>query len=185
MANQPGGEIIEFHIRKVKQGTVSGFVHDTLRPGDRVHVEGPFGSSYLREAHGGSIVAVAGGSGLAPVLSIIGSTLGSATDRPIHVYVGARTVEDLYGLETLNARQGRHGNLKVETVLSEGTDRRFRPGLVGEAVRSDLRDMDGWKAYVAGPPPMVDAVREVAKAAGLSETDFHADEFFTPEEAAH
>ena len=51
-----------------------------------------------------------------------------------------------------------------------------------DAVAEDLADFDGWKAYVAGPPPMVDAAMDVVFARGLRPENMHADVFFTPEE---
>ena len=51
-----------------------------------------------------------------------------------------------------------------------------------QAVAEDLEDLDGWKAYVAGPPPMVDAAMEVAFGRGLRREDMHADVFFTPDD---
>lgn len=182
MANQPGDHILEFHVRRVKQGTVSKSIHEALQPGDHVKIEGPFGSSYLCGNHDGPVLAVAGGSGLAPMLSIVGSALSSGMRQPIHLYVGARTARDLYALETLAKWQSHHGNLRVAPVLSEEAHDHFQTGIVAAAVQYDHADMDGWKAYVAGPPPMVDAVREVTASAGLPEIDFHADSFFTPEE---
>ena len=55
-------------------------------------------------------------------------------------------------------------------------------GRATDAVVEDLADFDGWKAYVAGPPPMVDAAMDVVFARGLRPEDMHADVFFTPEE---
>ena len=62
MANTPGDPVLEFHIRRVPDGAVSNFVGDALQPGDEVRVEGPYGSSWLRDAHRGPIVALAGGA---------------------------------------------------------------------------------------------------------------------------
>ena len=71
MANHPDGELLEFHVRHVPRGQASGFVFTNLRPGDELTVSGPFGSAFLRENHRGPILAIAGGSGLAPIKSIV------------------------------------------------------------------------------------------------------------------
>ena len=53
-----------------------------------------------------------------------------------------------------------------------------------DAIAMDLQDFDGWKAYVAGPPPMVEAAMQIVTERGLRPEDLHADVFFTPGEAS-
>src|SRR5262245_59494422 len=70
MANTPGEPGLEFHIR-ILAGGLSAQIRERLKVGDTVRVSGPFGTSYLREAHPGPIIAIAGGTGLAPIRSIV------------------------------------------------------------------------------------------------------------------
>jgi naphthalene 1,2-dioxygenase ferredoxin reductase component len=145
-----------------------------------VRVSGPFGSAYLRESHAGPIVAVAGGSGLAPVRSIVTTALRADPARRIHLYLGVRAERDVYGEEELRALAARHPGLSVDIVLSEpepGSAR--RAGFVGAAVDADLGDTTGFKAYVAGPPPMVDHVQRVLAAKGMQPRDLHTDPFYS------
>ena len=184
MANWPGDPELEFHIRRVPGGAATGRIHALLKLGDVVTVEGPFGSSYLREKHAGPILCVAGGSGLAPVKSIVETALAHGMRQPIHVYFGARAERDLYLVDHFEELEARHTNLTFTPVLSEAPPQpMWRTGFVTDAVGQDLHDLDGWKAYVAGPPAMVDAAMAVATARGLRPEDLHADVFFTPEEA--
>lgn len=184
MANPPGAGELEFHIRLVPDGATSGVLH-ALRPGDRVRIEAPRGTAHLRALHAGPILAVAGGSGLAPILSILAMAIDLGMRQPIRIYLGARTEHDLYGLDVLGELGRRHGDIDVTPVLSQSdgpTDR--RTGLVHEAVAADMADLDGWKCYAAGPPAMIDALTETTLAAGLRQEDLHADAFFTPEQPA-
>ena len=71
MAGTSPDNTLEFHIRLVPQGRVTGYVANELRVGDTVRVSGPMGSAYLRRQHTGSMLCVAGGTGLAPILSIV------------------------------------------------------------------------------------------------------------------
>ena len=103
--------------------------------------------------------------------------------QPIHVYFGVRAERDLYLTGHFQALAERHSNLTFAPVLSEAPSAQHRSGLVTQAVAEDLSDLDGWKAYVAGPRPMVDAAMEMAFALGLHRQDMHADVFFTPETA--
>ena len=181
MANRPGQSSLEFHIRRVPGGVTSEHVHSRLKPGDPVTLECPLGSSYLRQHHSNPILCIAGGSGLAPVNSIVETALAHGMKQPIHVYFGARSERDLYLLDHLDALVRRHGNLTFTAVLSEAHSARYRHGFVTRAVAEDFSNLDGWKTYVAGPPPMVDAAMAVAFARGLRREDMHADVFFTPE----
>jgi hypothetical protein len=89
---------------------------------------------------------------------------------------------DLYLLEQFQALAAYHEQLSFTPVLSETASDSYRTGLVSTAVSEDLGDLDGWKAYVAGPPAMVEATMAGATAAGLRSLDLHADIFFTPDE---
>lgn len=181
MANGHGDDGLEFHIRRVPGGMTSEHVHGALKIGGRATLEYPLGSSFLRLHHSGPILCIAGGSGLAPIKSIVETALAHGMTQPIRVYFGVRTERDLYLVEHFQALAERHPNLTFEPVLSEAQPTRYRSGFVTQVVAEDLSDLDGWKAYVAGPPPMVDAAMEVVFARGLRKEDMHADAFFTPE----
>ncbi|MGF6177599.1 2Fe-2S iron-sulfur cluster-binding protein [Ensifer sp. 4252] len=181
MANRPGDAGLEFHIRRVPGGVTSQHVHNRLKPGDKATLEFPLGSSYLRQHHSGSILCVAGGSGLAPIKAIVETALAHGITHPIHVYFGVRGERDLYLVEHFHALAKRHRNLSFTPVLSDAQSTQYRTGFVTRAVEKDLSDLGGWKAYVAGPPSMVDAAMEITFARGLRQDDMHADVFFTPE----
>lgn len=182
MANQQGDDYVEFHIRRVPGGATSTHVHDGLKTGDKVRLELPLGASFLRQNHSGAILCIAGGSGLAPITSIVETALAHGLKQPIHVYFGARAKRDLYFLEHFETLAERHFNLTFTPVLSETWSPTYRSGFVTQIVAEDIADLDGWKAYVAGPPQMVDAAMRMALASGLRNHDMHADVFFTPEE---
>jgi CDP-4-dehydro-6-deoxyglucose reductase/ferredoxin-NAD(P)+ reductase (naphthalene dioxygenase ferredoxin-specific) len=172
--------ILEFHVRLVPGGAVTPFVRERLKPGDELRVRGPMGTASWRQRHGGPILAVAGGSGLAPIKSIVEAALASGARQPIRLYAGARAERDLYLLDHLAALAARHPNLEVVPVLSEplGPTTR-RTGFLHEALRADIAGLDGWKAYLAGPPAMVEACVDVLAELGLPRADCHADAFYT------
>lgn len=185
MANHPDEAILEFHVRVAAGGTVSAYVASQLKLGDMVGVEGPFGVSYLREKHTGPIVACAGGSGLAPIKSIVDTALSRGMKQPIKLYFGARDERDIYLEPHFQALAAKHPNLVFQTVLSEpkaATAR--RSGLMVDVVRQDFRDLDGAKAYLAGPPIMVETCVAALEALGVRREDCHADAFYTAAEMA-
>jgi CDP-4-dehydro-6-deoxyglucose reductase/ferredoxin-NAD(P)+ reductase (naphthalene dioxygenase ferredoxin-specific) len=184
MANVPGDPILEFHVRRSVGGTVSKYVAETLKVGDSVRVEGPFGTSYLRESHRGPIVAVAGGSGLAPIKSIVERALAQKLPQHIHLYLGVRTERDLYFHDHFAQLAKQHDTLHFTPVLSEAANGGYRTGLVHEAVAQDFDELDGCKAYLAGPPVMVEAATKLFERRGMRRIDIHADAFYTAAEMA-
>lgn len=185
MANRPLDPQLEFHVRRLVDGRVSAWVAEELKRGDTVRLDGPFGNAHLRRKHGGPIVAVAGSTGLAPILSIVETALSIGMTQPIRLYFGARDTAHLYAVDRLSALARAHDNLEVEIVLSEpGGDTAHRRGLVTDAVAADNASLDGAKAYVAGPPAMVEAALELFVSRGVARRDCHADAFFTEAEKA-
>jgi len=185
MANHPDDQVLEFHVRLTPGGTVSAFVANRLKPGDMVSVEGPFGVSYLRDKHTGPIVACAGGSGLAPIKSIVDTALAKGMRQPIKLYFGTRDERDVYLEAHFKALAARHPNLEFQTVLSEpsGATPR-RTGLMMNVLKQDFRDLDGAKAYLAGPPIMVETCVAELEKLGVRREDCHADAFYTAAEMA-
>jgi len=185
MANRPDQPLLEFHVRVMAGGSVSHRIATALKVGDIVKVSGPMGTSYLRAQHPGPMLCIAGGSGLAPVKSIAETALASGLAQPVHLYFGVRAERDIYFERELAGLQERHVNCRAHIVLSgpgatssSGTLLPRRLGLVTDAVASDFASLAGFKAYFAGPPPMVDAAIALVKARGIGLRDIHADAFF-------
>lgn len=179
MAGLPSDEGLEFHVRRVPDGLVSGYIAQELKVGDPVRVSGPLGTAYLRTKHEGPILCVAGGTGLAPVLSIVRGALESGMQNPIHLYFGVRTRDDVYALDVLRALERQHANLHPQIVVATGgTSADARMGTVTDAVASDLRELQGWRAYLCGSPPMVEAATDLARRHGVMPQHIHADAFY-------
>ena len=149
-----------------------------------VRVEGPFGISYLRESHRGPVIAVAGGSGMAPVKSIVERALARGLPQHIYLYFGVRSARDLYLEDHFRELAGRHANLHFVAVVEDGDGLARRCGRVHEAVAADFDEFDGCKAYLAGPPAMVEAASKLFERRGMRRSDIHADAFYTAAEMA-
>jgi CDP-4-dehydro-6-deoxyglucose reductase/ferredoxin-NAD(P)+ reductase (naphthalene dioxygenase ferredoxin-specific) len=182
MANVPGAgdpNRLEFHIRAVAGGGVSQFVHARLAVGQTVRVNGPHGASYLRENHQGPVLAIAGGSGLAPIESIVGRALAAGSAQPIHLYFGVRALRDVYHEELFKSWAARHPNFRYTIVLSNQQAEGYAHGFVTDAAARELDGVNGLKAYLAGPPVMVEAATRLLRGKGVAERDIHADAFYT------
>lgn len=178
IAGLPGDDSLEFHVRVVPDGRVSGYIANSLKPGDAVRVSGPLGTAYLRRKHEGPMLCVAGGTGLAPVLSVVRGAIASGMRNPIHLYFGVRSPLDIYGLDWLSSLQSQHPALEVHVVVAAGGDpREHRCGAVTEAIEQDFQWFDGWRAYLCGSPPMVEAATILARRRGIDPARIHADAF--------
>lgn len=180
MAGLAGDADFEFHVRLVPGGRVTGYIEGCLKVGDAVKVSGPLGSAYLRRRHDGPMLCVAGGTGLAPILSILRGALAEGMRNPIHLYFGVRSPRDVYGLAWLAHLQREHPALEVHVVVTAGGDPATqRCGLVTDAIAQDHGDLRGWRAYLCGAPPMVEAATVAVRRKGLAADHIHADAFYT------
>lgn len=177
MANLPDDATLEFHVRRVPDGIVSNYVARQLRTGDSVFLEGPFGSAALREPVTKPILLIAGGSGLAPMKSILLQARAKEADCEIHLYHGVRDTGDIYDSEAImNAGAGRA--FRYTPVLSSpanATD--HRTGFVHEAVARDFSTLSGYQVFLAGPPPMVDAATTSVSRLGARRENIFSDPF--------
>jgi ferredoxin-NAD(P)+ reductase (naphthalene dioxygenase ferredoxin-specific) len=182
MAGAPEEPLLEFHIRDVGDGA-SRYAVRQLAIGETVTVAGPMGDAYLRPDHPGPIIAIAGGSGLAPMKSIVETALHLGLRQDICLYFGVRIERDLYLVEHFTQLTAAYGNFRFIPVIAEPAGAsHWRTGLVGDAVLADIAAPAGSKAYLAGPPPMVEAAVAQLRARGLPAADIHADPFYSEEE---
>ena len=185
MASRPGEPDLEFHIRDMKTGGASGFVARELCIGDPVRVSGPLGRVVLDEHDAGPIVAVAGGSGLAPMKSVVETALEKAMTQPISLYFGARRRRDIYLDSHFAQLRIRYSNFEFIPIVEQAGDAtNHRTGLVTDALSQDADKFQGALAYLAGPPAMIEAAATLLARLGLPEARILADPFYSDEEIA-
>lgn len=179
MAGLPGDEEMEFQIRQVAGGRVTEHVFNHLEVGASLRISGPLGTAYLRRRHEGPMLCVGGGTGLAPVLSIVRGALEGGMANPIHLYFGVRAMPDLYDADRLRQLAGDYPNLRVHIVVASGpVGAGLRAGLVTDAIEQDLPDLRGWRAYLCGAPAMVEALDLLVTRLGMDRSHVHADAFY-------
>ncbi|WP_321967839.1 2Fe-2S iron-sulfur cluster-binding protein [Burkholderia cepacia] len=179
MASMHGADELEFHIRLVPDGRVTSYIATQLKVGDPVRVSGPLGTAYLRRKHEEPVICIAGGTGLAPILSVLRGAISAGMRNPIHVYFGVRSFNDIYGVEWLQELQDQHPDLHVHVVTaSESGSGQWRCGVVTHAVEEDWASLQGWRAYLAGSPLMVDAATLMLTRKGIRQEHIYADAFY-------
>lgn len=179
MASTPAEEKLAFQLRRTADGKTGSYVAQELKLGDKVKVSGPLGSSYLRAKHAGPVLLVAGGSGLAPIYSVLCTLLERGSGESVALYFGARSERDVYHERLLADLAAKHDNFSYQIVLSEpGSESGRRRGLVHQAVAEDLANAAGYTAYLAGPPAMVEVAGQLLLDRGVARRDMHADAFY-------
>lgn len=180
LANAPEDDgFLELHIRHVPGGQFTDHVFGAMKAKDIMRISGPYGSFFLRESDKPAIF-VAGGTGFAPIKSLLKHAFQHETQREFVLYWGAKTLADLYQAEVPNQWQQAHKNFRFIPVLSQPRSEDAwsgRTGYVHQAVLADFADLSGHEVYACGAPPMIDAARRDFLARSLPEEAFFADSF--------
>lgn len=183
IANAPGDGVIELHIRRSGAGGVSDFICDELEPGATVDVQGAFGGAYYRARHEGPLLAVAGGTGLAPMKAIVEAALAGGHKKDVHLYFGVRDESEIYLERHFIEMTRMYPNFRFVTVISDPKEHSGRrTGLVSDAVAADFQLLYGYQCYLAGPPAMVDACAQMLKLKSVPRHDIFADAFYSEAE---
>lgn len=170
---------IELEIRYVPNGICTTWVHRYLRVGDRVWFNGPYGEFYLRPSDR-MVVCVAGGSGMAPIRSILWSMAEEGNARKTVYFFGARSRRDLFLVEEMRELERILPDFRFIPALSDPRPEDAwdgETGLVTEVLDRHLASGEGVEAYLCGSPAMIEACIKVLKAKGVPETLIFYDKF--------
>ncbi len=188
LANPPStGDLIELNIKQVPGGQVTGYVHSQLHVGERVQVTGPYGRFFTRKSAQVPLIFMAGGSGLSSPKSMIAELLEEGCDLPITLVYGARTVDELYDHETFKQWVQQHPNFTYVPALSavgEGDAWEGFRGFVHDAAKAQFNnDFRGHKAYLCGPPLMIESCISTLMQGRLFERDIYMEKFISAADA--
>ena len=188
MSNNGNGQgLWEFMVRKVVGGSVSTALFDALPIGETLQLDGPYGLAYLREDVERDIVCIAGGSGIAPMVSILDAAAASHHVRHLGAWLfyGGRGPADVPVIEKLLKSHHLERKLKWHPVVSvpalaEGTDWQGEFGFVHELLPKKLtKPLTEYEYYFAGPPPMIEAtIRLLVAENKVPQSQLHFDRFF-------
>ena len=178
-------EALELHVRRVNGGGFSERLFGaaagvgSLGTGALLRIEGPIGQFSYREGVA-PVLMVAGGTGFAPLKSMLRHMLETGIRRDLHLYWGARHTQDVYEEALVLEWVRRHPQLKFTAVLSEASAAEaahHRAGWVHEALLADYPDLARFEVYAAGPPAMIEAMRTHFPRHGLSTQRLYFDSF--------
>ena len=182
MANTPSTNgHLEFIIKVFPGGRFSGLLEGGISVGQELVVKGPYGVFMLREKSNSEIVCIGGGSGMAPLWSLLNSMAERGIERKATYYYGARTRKDLFYLDRLQQLEERLPGFRFVPALSMATPEDEwdgETGLITEVLERNLEaGQTQMQAYLCGPPPMIDAAIPVLVRKGISEDRIFFDKF--------
>lgn len=158
-----------FQVRRVANGVATDTLFQRLQVGEAIEIDGPYGMAFLRTGVPRDIVCVAGGSGLAPMVSIArgAAQLGLLETRQLHFFYGGRTPQDICGESFLRELPGFGDRIHFHPVVSlpgddVGVAWSGETGFVHDLVRRTFGDaMPDHEFYFAGPPLMTQTLQEM------------------------
>ena len=183
-ANAPSNpHEVELDVRLVPGGAATTWIHQELAVGDRLHLTGPYGRFHVRHSAEMPMVFLAGGSGLSSPRSMILDLIDRGCTLPITLVHGARTQSELYHVDELQDLAARVPTFTYVPALSnepDDSDWTGGRGFVHEvAVAHFGGDFRGLKAYLCGPPLMIDACITALMQGRLFERDIYQELFIS------
>ena len=180
------GQVMEFQVRRVPGGHGSAHLFDQLAPGAQVEIDGPYGMAYLREDIERDILCVAGGSGLAPMVSIARGAFSSPKmrGRKLHFYYGARSLQDVCGLDMLQALSDWDARGHYQAIISGEPDtanlnKPYLRGFAHDAVAQSFGErLQHMEIYFAGPALMGQSLLKTLIDLKVPMDQVHFDQFY-------
>lgn len=181
LASDPAhNDYVEMLIRLVPNGQATTYVHKALEVGDKAILIGPFGEFYLREESDRPIVCIAGGSGKAPIRSILFRLKALGMPRKVKYFFGAKSVKDLYYTEEFMELQKEFPNFEYIPALSapdESDNWKGEVGLITDVLDRLTGDLSGAEAYLCGSPGMINACINVLNKHKIQKENVYYDKF--------
>lgn len=181
------GREIELNVRIVAGGAGTTFLTQQLQVGQRVKISGPYGRFFVRKSAQMPTLFMAGGSGLSSPRSMILDLLAQGSKLPITLVYGQRNRAELYYHDEFKQLAAQHPNFTYVPALShepEGSDWDGFRGFVHDAAKAHFEnDFRDHKAYLCGPPLMIDACISTLMQGRLFEKDIYTEKFLSAADA--
>jgi benzoate/toluate 1,2-dioxygenase reductase subunit len=175
-SSPPDGETLSFVVRNIPHGVMSSYLREKAVPGTPIEFTGPAGSFYLREIKR-ALLLLAGGTGLAPFLSMLGKIAKTGSTYPLHLVYGVTNDVDLVSVERLEEFATKIPGFTFSTCVAAGDSAHPRKGYVMAHVEPRHLNGGDVDVYVCGPPPMVNGVRAWLGEQSVTPASFYYEKF--------
>jgi benzoate/toluate 1,2-dioxygenase reductase component len=182
-SSAPGTQRCEFVVRNVPEGRMSTFLSRDAQVGQAIGFSGPYGSFYLREVKR-PLLLLAGGTGIAPFLSMLQVLAASGFKQPVRMVFGVTNDVDLVAIEHLQHIAAEHPQFSFRTCVASDDSAHPRKGYVTQHVEQGWLNGGDVDLYLCGPVPMVDAVRRWLNDCGVKPANFYFEKFSASSEVA-
>ncbi|WP_158940147.1 2Fe-2S iron-sulfur cluster binding domain-containing protein [Burkholderia sp. S171] len=169
--------MLELFVARHPGGRASGFIHDELKAGDIIKIRGPFGECRLPGGVG-PVIGLAGGTGLAPVLSIFEEHLSRGGDDQMLLLLSVREVCEVFGLERLVLLERWYENFRYQVLVTDEPSRYTEGAMLAPSwLRSNYSSLAGYRAVISGAPGFVEACVQECVTLGVGKTNIATDSF--------
>lgn len=177
---------LEINVRIVEGGAGTAYLHNQLKVGDALTISGPYGRFFVRTSEQAPIIFMAGGSGLSSPRSMILDLLAQGYPHQLTLVYGQRNLAELYYDAEFKALAEQYPNFTYVPALSEDASGfEGLKGFVHDAAKEHFNgDFSGHKAYMCGPPVMIEACLATLMQGRLYERDMYAEKFITAADAS-
>jgi len=174
-SSAPGESRISFLIKKIPGGAMSTWL-ESAQAGAKLDLVGPLGSFYLRDVQR-PLLFLAGGTGLAPFLSMLEVLSRAGSQQKVHLIYGVTRDLDLVLVEAIEAYKAKLPNFSYSTIVADEASNHPRKGWVTQHIPAESLNDGDVDVYLCGPQPMVDAVRNYFDGNGVKPNSFHYEKF--------
>ena len=175
-SSAPGSDELDFLIKLTPGGLMSTYLSEHAKVGSDITFTGPHGSFFLREAERPALL-LAGGTGLAPILSILRKLEQDSSTRPVHLVYGVSTDDDVVELDSIAGLAKTLDSFTWDYCVSDPASSATNKGYVTSLVRPEHLNGGDVAVYLCGPPPMVESVRTYFADQGVEPTGFYYEKF--------
>ncbi|MDN3563573.1 2Fe-2S iron-sulfur cluster-binding protein [Paeniroseomonas aquatica] len=171
---------VEVTVKREDQGLISRHLHDKVAVGILLDVSAPLGVFTFTGTEANSIVLIAGGVGITPMMSVTRYLTDRSYPGDIYFLYGARTTDDFIFREELEYLQKRHTNLHVAATMSraEGTAWMGPEGPVSkDFIAGSVPEIAKRRVHLCGPPPMMEAMKAALAELGVPKEQIKTEAF--------
>lgn len=177
--NTPPDGQMTFYIARHDKGAASGWLHDNARIGETLTLRGPYGTFGFPEGHDGPVLALAGGTGLAPILAAVSNALGRGFAHPIRLVFSVRSRQEIFALEDLTRLVRGYANFGWTVTLTRDAEAPagWAKGRVPALLAKQQPDLSSYAALIAGNPAFVEASAAAVRQLGTAPQRLIVDAF--------
>lgn len=172
---------VEITVKREENGTFSDYLHDKVAVGDLLATSGPAGVFTFDGAGAESIVLIAGGVGVTPLMCVLRYLLDLAWRGDIYLLFAAGTTEEFIFREELEYLQKRYSNLRVAAAMESRTEGSAWMGLEGrltkDVIAQAVPEIERRRVHLCGPPPMMAATRAMLAELGVPKSQIKTEAF--------